>query len=282
MDLKAYKSLKDNFDREVSRIQRYKCEDRELTKKLEKRIEYKLNLVQTYNLIIKFFEPHIPKANLEEKLDINTKINGHLKKLKEAFVTLKLAYAFSKNIHDSIDLNSITENWTDLESSENTEKSSDNSSESTGSKQVDSSDANTIYNLSGISDNFDTNPTDNLTEFSEKTEVEQETEMAKEQDPEAFISLGHRTIPSKYDGDPMGLDSFLDAVSLLQSLCKEQNTAILTKFLLTRLEGEAREAIETTPKDADDIVEQLKARIRSEPSKVVEGRLLALRADASR
>lgn len=53
------------------------------------------------------------------------------------------------------------------------------------------------------------------------------------------------------------------------------------KFVMTRLEGLAREAILTDPLTVDDIVTQLKEGIKLESSKVIEGRILALRADRS-
>lgn len=48
---------------------------------------------------------------------------------------------------------------------------------------------------------------------------------------------------------------------------------------MTRLEGNAREAIIAPPEKPNDIITQLKAFIKTESSKVIEGRMLALRAD---
>lgn len=50
---------------------------------------------------------------------------------------------------------------------------------------------------------------------------------------------------------------------------------------MTRSEGVAREAIVTEPVTVDDIVRQLKVSIKTESSKVIEGRILALRVDKS-
>lgn len=83
----------------------------------------------------------------------------------------------------------------------------------------------------------------------------------------------------KFNGDPLALDSFLDAIELLKDLCEVPNRATLRKFIMTRLEGKAREAIVNEPNSTDDIVRQLKESIKTEPSKVIEGRILALRAE---
>lgn len=101
------------------------------------------------------------------------------------------------------------------------------------------------------------------------------------QRPEDFIALANRTVHFKFSGDPLALDSFIDAVKLLDTLCEANNKAILVKFIMTRLEGEAREAIETEPANANSIITQLKERIKTESSKVIEGRILALRTDKS-
>lgn len=83
----------------------------------------------------------------------------------------------------------------------------------------------------------------------------------------------------KYNGDPLALDSFLDAIELLVDLCEEPNVPTMVKFIMTRLDGKARESILETPATAADIVEQLKDGIKPESSKVIEGRILALRVD---
>lgn len=83
------------------------------------------------------------------------------------------------------------------------------------------------------------------------------------QTPAEFIALGHRTIST----------IFLDGVELLTSLCEKANRDFLVKFLMTRLEGEA---IETKPQDAESIVTQLKGRIKTESSTVIEGRIWLL------
>lgn len=48
---------------------------------------------------------------------------------------------------------------------------------------------------------------------------------------------------------------------------------------MTRLEGIAREAIVIEPTNPNDIITQLRAAIKTEPSKVIEGRILALRTE---
>lgn len=246
-----YRNLCSKFHRELNRVSVYKSPNRPLTKDIDKRVEYKEALVETFNDIIAFFEPVLQiTLSTEEEQDIGTLVTEHLTKLKDSFVTLKLEYTFSDNIYEFIDIDKIIENWSDL------------------------NDKNVASNSKTVS-LVDT--TKSVQSDISQTDQSKQTKMP--QSSADFIALGHRTISDKYDGDPLGLESFLDGVALLKELCEDANKALLVKFLMTRLEGEAREAIEVTPKDSDSIVEQLKKRIKTESSKVVEGRILALRAD---
>lgn len=65
-------------------------------------------------------------------------------------------------------------------------------------------------------------------------------------------------------------------------ISEAENARIFLKFVMTRLEGLAREAIVVDPTSVDDIVKQLKESIKPESSKVIEGRILALRADRTK
>ncbi|XP_055308406.1 putative uncharacterized protein DDB_G0286901, partial [Sitodiplosis mosellana] len=119
----------------------------------------------------------------------------------------------------------------------------------------------------------------NNSENHTTSDNENENTMAKT--PKDFIALANQMIGYRYNGDPLNLDSFLDAVDLLKELCERPNVDIMRKFVMTRLEGTAREAIVVEPQTVDDIIRQLKANIKTESSKVIEGRILALRADKS-
>lgn len=61
-----YGNKRSVFDREYKRVQVYN--NRELTKNLDLRQEYKEALVRTYNDILILFIPLLPTATLEDKL----------------------------------------------------------------------------------------------------------------------------------------------------------------------------------------------------------------------
>lgn len=93
-----------------------------------------------------------------------------------------------------------------------------------------------------------------------------------------FLKLSASSINYKFSGDPLGLPSFIDSINLLQSLA---TTAALQTFLVsfvkTKLDGKAREYIDDTHTTIELIIASLRANIKPDNSKVVEGRMLALR-----
>lgn len=95
-----------------------------------------------------------------------------------------------------------------------------------------------------------------------------------------FLRLASSTINKNYGGDPLSLQSFLDSVDLLTDLATTQPLKrTFVKFVLSKLEGKARESVTNEHNDVDTIVQQLSANIKTENSKVIEGRMQALRAD---
>lgn len=249
-----------DFNREIGRIEPYKNR-RPLTTNLELRSEYKKSLVQTYNDLLIYLNNILPNATLEQRLDIVKKFCAYLNKFKEAFQILGLSYQFEKSNSALIDINKIRAD-----------------TESDSEEGEDSQDDLQDTDSHGISDqSVSVQKTNNTASNSNQTE----NDSKMPQQAKDFIALAHQMISYRYNGDPLSLDSFLDAIALVKELCEDENLVIFRKFVMTRLEGVAREAIVTEPVTVDDIVRQLKASIKTESSKVIEGRILALRADKS-
>lgn len=98
-----------------------------------------------------------------------------------------------------------------------------------------------------------------------------------------YHNMCTRTINAVFSGDPLGLQPFIDSIEALEEL-DETNTlgTTLKRCILMKLSGIARDCI---PDDTNgqltvaQIKQKLKDTIKPEPSIVVEGRLLALKAD---
>lgn len=94
-----------------------------------------------------------------------------------------------------------------------------------------------------------------------------------------FLKLSTTTLNS-YEGDPLTLQSFLDGIELLETFATTNDLKILLqKSILTKLGGRAREAVPKEPTNIQEIIDGLKAKIRPESSKVIEGKFKALKTD---
>lgn len=232
------------FEREYKRVEPYKTR-RPLTTDLDLLKDYKESLVRTYNELIDTVDPQT--FSEEERLEILSKFTSHLSKLRDAFKILKLNYKFEKGVFNTINVDLISE--------------------------ISDDSLLSIASTSGVDLNTSQQSTISTNNTSNRSTM---TQSASE-----FIATAHRMINYRYAGDPLALDSFIDAVDLLNDLCEDQNKAIFLKYVMTRLEGLAREAIITAPANVDDVIRQLREGIKTESSKVIEGRILALRADRS-
>lgn len=96
-----------------------------------------------------------------------------------------------------------------------------------------------------------------------------------------FLRLAENQINQKYFGDPLSLNSFIDSVNLLKQLVGPHGE-LLIQFVVSKLDGKARECIPQVYNSIDDIINALKNSIKPESSKVIEGRMLALKFDISK
>lgn len=100
--------------------------------------------------------------------------------------------------------------------------------------------------------------------------------------PVEFIRIAAQTINRNYDGNPLGLDAFVNSVDLLKEVSNADVNAIFLRFVKSKLEGKALESIPAEPASVDEIITALRRQIQPDNSKVVAGRLLALRPDRSK
>lgn len=268
LDETDYELKANSFAREYNRITPYKS-GRPLTANLVLRQDYKESLVRTYNAILDVINPIFKNLSADDQIDAQNKLIGHLTKLKEAFYVLNLKYEFDKKAYSKIDIDKITENsendtiediFENINRDTTGEIASSESSESSTETTIDTTIDRS--HTSHLNNKHLNNPNLNM----DQTAAE-------------FIRTAYQMINTKYSGDPSGRDSFIDAIELLKELCEPQNNQTFVKFVMTRLEGKARQLIGDTPANVDIIIERLRAGIKRESSKVIEGRILALRAD---
>lgn len=124
----------------------------------------------------------------------------------------------------------------------------------------------------------DTNENNEETEDNKQIDNNKKATMTS---AETFAYLGSisKIITSTYKGDPNGLNAFISALELANASTAENQRANLIKFIKTKLEGKALEALPTNIQTVEEIIDALKRKIKPETSKVVLGRFLALRTE---
>lgn len=94
-----------------------------------------------------------------------------------------------------------------------------------------------------------------------------------------FILKLSQLIRKPFTGDPLCLDAFIESIELAELGTSEALKPTLVKFLKSKLEGKAKEAVPTDATTVAEIKNALKAKVKPENTAVVMGRLLALRCD---
>lgn len=97
-----------------------------------------------------------------------------------------------------------------------------------------------------------------------------------------FIQAASQTINRPFGGDPLALAAFVNSVKLLKEITAANLQQTLLSFILTRLEGKALECVPRNAADVDEIIAALETNIQPDNSKVVAGRLLALKPDRAK
>lgn len=103
--------------------------------------------------------------------------------------------------------------------------------------------------------------------------------MARELSVPEFMRLAAQTINYKYSGDPLELDSFVDSIEYLQIVTTDALKDTLFRFVKTKLAGKAKEVVPNDAQNIEAIINALKNKIKPDSSKVIAGRMMALRLD---
>lgn len=94
-----------------------------------------------------------------------------------------------------------------------------------------------------------------------------------------YYNLCSRTLTATYEGDPLGLTPFIRSIELLESLDGDKtHQTVLRDFVLTKLKGVASECQTENP-TIKQIIDTLKLKIKPENSKIISGKMMAIKAD---
>lgn len=227
-------------------------------------LQYRIDTVNAFNTfsrqILRVFKEGDDKIKLESKgLYIYA-----IEKIREVFQRLQLTTEFPKYIGGSIDIKAVSQL---LNVAENAERNTYNTTKAKLQQSleniVDLDLSNLFDTTLGLEDNSDSEETEN---------------MALEQID--LIKLCASTIPQIYEGDPLKLTPFINSINLLYPLATtEELRTTLINFIKTKIGGKALEALSENATTIPILIQELQQKIKPESSKVIEGRLAALKTD---
>lgn len=269
--VEQWKNNKVNFDNCVKKVNNYK------TRPLDdenRKIQYKNELIAEYNKIVTWIADCIEEFNRDSQKILLEKIDECEVKLQKSLKILDFEVDLPVDKLHTIDVSAVKklnvssdEEFIEASNGNKDENlaSVSNISEDKAEKQesqIVAEKSNIVENISGISSNFQNNIT-----------------MAPPS-PEAFLGMCGKQMPKHFAGDPLELKSFLISIKLLIVMAvSDENKKLLANFVISRLDGKASDCIDEECEDIEEIVKLLKENIKPEHSKVVAGRLMALKAD---
>lgn len=218
-----------------------------LSKNPQKLVEYREDIIKAHNDIVSHINEHYDSANRTIQYVYDTKLDDICSKTTKCFEYLKCQYELPSSRELIEDKHVGPPLITEIE-----EHKSGNEEDSELGSQSERAGTSGIINPKKVG--------------------------KKTMEASDFLRLCASQINKNYAGDPLGLDSFIDSIELLETMATTTELKkILFSFIKTKLEGRAREYIVGTVTTIDHIKTQLKTTIKPDNSKVVEGRILNLK-----
>lgn len=243
---------------------------KELSKNVKTLYKYELDLLNTYNDIIIQVKSEFNTYNSQAQIQIQSIVLGFRDKLKLCFNLLKVNLILDENILSTAQADADRDlSFLDNPSDQESDHDSDVIETTTN-----------VLTLPPTEQFFDaspttpkTNNTNDIAQTFPKPIQETTINMAQE-----FLKVCSTYIRNNYSGDPLSVNSFVNSITLLKSMAGNDHGALLLQFILTKLEGKALELMPDNP-TIDTIIETLKTKIKPDNSKVITGKINALRSD---
>lgn len=222
-----------------------------LTKNKKLHEQYKIELITTFNAYQNYTKHYYEVSDALTKKALYKQLIGLRERLVIAFEYLKSSITLSENYFEPISneqlesikekLEEITEEGSDTDTDEDTEEEREKERR-------------------------------RLIEGKETKTEEEKMEQRRE-----LIKMANGTINRNYGGDPLGLEAFINSIKLIRTMAEEDQAPLILTFVKTKLEGKALEAVDSTVDTIDELITQLRAKIKPDNSKVIAGKMMALR-----
>lgn len=243
---------------------------KDLSQNLEKHQEYIRDLIKTYNDLVDYLTPRVKRLSKVDSDFITDKILAVRTKLARCFGALNcLINVPTHQLLVKIDDNFVTISKPTgaLKESDDTESSPLNSDteageSSTGIKQrktcatplIKSHD---VHSVSQVQVNL--------------------LNMATAQEKKSHKEYLAKQIPKPYDGDPLLLSSFIAKLESIQEDTVDNLIETTIKWIKGMLIGRAAEAVAPEVVTFAELIAALRLRIHPDSSKVIEGKVAALK-----
>lgn len=201
--------------------------------------------------------------------------------LPDLFEQIDIRYLKKIDDTEAANLSAIEENIDDSENNTNSDSELDPKLKTTdtGASEPTFPDANP--QTSTTIKTHQATGTENIPKSDKITQtLTQPPNNVKMADFEYLANVG-RVIRHTYDGDPGALDAFIAAIEMASAASPGNLQTTLVKCIRTKLTGKALEAVPAETQNATEVIRLLKEKIKTENTKVVMGRFLALKADRS-
>lgn len=252
IDANVYKEYKTEYLKSTKKVLKNK-----ISTNPEKLKEYEKEIIATHNKILNYDDLHFDTLDHTSKRYYRNELIYLRDKTNKCFGKI------GSHIKISNDL---------LQKLNDTIVSSDSDSDS-DSFEVALNDS--MSNGISVKSNNTESNTENNNENSNVNNIPEPETATMPMTAAEYLRVAAQIINKNYNGDPLSLKSFLNSIELVKTV-DETQVALLKTFVVAKLEGKALECIDQDG-TLDQIVEALKKNIKPESSKVISGRMLALK-----
>lgn len=245
----------------------------------ERIVKYKDEIVLEYNRVVNYISENIDAFTRKSQQKLLDKIDACERTLEKQLKTLDFQINFPSDKLDLVNNTHISEISEQIEN-----QIEEASGVTETSLEFDTDDIDDIVDIGNESDKLvgsatvvESGKTVNLNEKSEKNI---ENIIMAPPTEESFLDMCSKHLPKQFAGDPLGKSAFIKSIKFLKKLGKsEENSKLLASYVQMRLIGKACEYVSDDCEDIDVIVKAIEDNCKAENSKVVAGKLMALRAD---
>lgn len=249
-----YTALRENFQKVCKRIL-----EEQLTQNRIKHIEYLHDLIEAFNACNRYLNERFSQYNDTGRKNALTECTYLHDKVSNCFIKLNIKEALSRHTNFTQIPLDIIQKYFNTAEIQAVYADQYTSSFNIATPQL--TPASSTHSIKEIISDQTNNMTMSQTEL---------------------LALAGRTINKNYDGNPLALKAFINSIEMLKELVPANLDVFFAKFVISKLEGKAEDCISSNAQHVDEIIAALRKHIKPDNSKVIAGRLLALRPDRAK